>query len=120
MTSDQATITIHFIKHGDLLTLAAQLDDPIYLAEPYYITRSYVPSPTLMNALALTRQKPRTKIVIITPAKAEAMLKRNQNNRHISKNAVQVFAADMKAGLWDLNGESIIIDWFDNKSGSRA
>jgi hypothetical protein len=52
MTSDQATITIHFIKHGDLLTLAAQLDDPIYLAEPYYITRSYVPSPTLMNALA--------------------------------------------------------------------
>jgi hypothetical protein len=52
MTSDQATITIHFIKHGDLLTLAAQLDDPIYLTEPYYITRSYVPSPTLMNALA--------------------------------------------------------------------
>jgi len=52
MTSDQATITIHFIKHGGLLTLAAQLDDPIYLTEPYYITRSYVPSPTLMNALA--------------------------------------------------------------------
>jgi len=52
MTSDQATITIHFVKHGDLLTLAAQLDDPIYLTEPYYITRSYVPSPTLMNALA--------------------------------------------------------------------
>ena len=52
MTSDQATITIHFMKHGDLLTLAAQLDDPIYLTEPYYITRSYVPSPTLMNALA--------------------------------------------------------------------
>ena len=52
MTSDQATITIHFIKHGDLLTLAAQLDDPIYLTEPYYITRSYVPSPTLMNSLA--------------------------------------------------------------------
>ena len=40
MTSDQATITTHFITHGDMLTLAAQLDDPIYLTEPYYITRS--------------------------------------------------------------------------------
>ncbi len=42
MTSDQATIITHFILHGDMLTLAAQLDDPIYLTEPYYITRTFV------------------------------------------------------------------------------
>ncbi|HEV3334666.1 MAG TPA: hypothetical protein VG096_26945 [Bryobacteraceae bacterium] len=42
MTSDQATIITHFIRHGDILTLAAQLDDPIYLTEPYYISRSFV------------------------------------------------------------------------------
>src|SRR5579862_2801272 len=53
MTSDQATITTHFIKHGDMLTLAAQLDDPIYLTEPYYITRSYVPSPTVINSAGM-------------------------------------------------------------------
>jgi hypothetical protein len=50
MTSDQATMTTHFIRHGDLLTLASQLDDPVYLTEPYYITRSYVPSATLMSS----------------------------------------------------------------------
>jgi len=40
MTSDQATMTTHFIRHGDMLTLASQLEDPIYLSEPYYITRA--------------------------------------------------------------------------------
>jgi hypothetical protein len=49
MTSDQATITIHFIRHGDMLTAAAQLDDPIYLTEPYYITRTFVNTTALMN-----------------------------------------------------------------------
>jgi hypothetical protein len=49
MTSDQATIITHFIRHGDILTLAAQLDDPIYLTEPYYITRSFVMSTNAMS-----------------------------------------------------------------------
>ena len=39
--SDQATLTIHFLRHGDLLTLAAALDDPIYLSEPLYWSRSF-------------------------------------------------------------------------------
>ena len=50
MTSDQATMITHFIRHGDLLTLASALEDPVYLSEPYYITRSFVPSATLMNS----------------------------------------------------------------------
>lgn len=53
MTSDQATITTHFIRHGDILTLAAQLEDPVYLTEPYYITRSFVPSPTVINSAGM-------------------------------------------------------------------
>ena len=53
MTSDQATITTHFIRHGDVLTLAAQLEDPIYLTEPYYITRTFVPSPTVINSAGM-------------------------------------------------------------------
>jgi len=53
MISDQATITTHFIKHGDILTLAAQLDDPVYLTEPYYITRSFTPSPTVINSAGM-------------------------------------------------------------------
>jgi hypothetical protein len=42
MTSDQATMTTHFIRHGDMLTLASEIEDPIYLTEPYYITRTFV------------------------------------------------------------------------------
>ena len=42
MTSDQATMTTHFIRHGDMLTLASYIEDPIYLTEPYYITRTFV------------------------------------------------------------------------------
>jgi hypothetical protein len=50
MISPEATMITHFIKHGDLLTLASEIVDPVYLTEPYYITRSYSPSPNLMNS----------------------------------------------------------------------
>jgi hypothetical protein len=50
MTSPEATMTTHFIKHGDMLTVASQLEDPVYLTEPYYITRTFVTAPTLMNS----------------------------------------------------------------------
>src|ERR1051326_8170389 len=50
MTSDQATMITHFIRHGDLLTLTSQMDDPVYLSEPYYISRTFVQSMGLMNS----------------------------------------------------------------------
>src|ERR1700678_1115359 len=40
-SSDEATITTHFRRHGDMLTLALFMDDPVYLTEPYILTRSY-------------------------------------------------------------------------------
>jgi hypothetical protein len=40
-SSDQATITTHFRRHGELLTLTLLMDDPVYLTEPYILTRSY-------------------------------------------------------------------------------
>jgi hypothetical protein len=39
--SDQAALTIHFLRHDDLLTLAAMLEDPVYLSEPLYWSRSF-------------------------------------------------------------------------------
>jgi len=39
--SDQATLTMHFLRHDNLLTLAATLEDPIYLSEPLYWTRAF-------------------------------------------------------------------------------
>ena len=40
-SSDEATIVTHFRRHGDLLTVALFMNDPVYLTEPYVLTRSY-------------------------------------------------------------------------------
>ncbi len=39
--SDQAVMTQHFLRHGDLLTLTTLLDDPIYLAEPIFWSKTF-------------------------------------------------------------------------------
>jgi hypothetical protein len=39
--SDQATMTARFFRHGDVLTLSARIEDPIYLQEPLYLTRTF-------------------------------------------------------------------------------
>lgn len=41
MSSDQATLTYRFYRHGDILTLTGILEDPVYLAEPYVLTESF-------------------------------------------------------------------------------
>jgi hypothetical protein len=48
--SDQATMTTTFLRHGDMLTLAAWVEDPVYLTEPYILTRSYMESATLLDS----------------------------------------------------------------------
>jgi hypothetical protein len=40
--SDEAELTMHFLRHGDLLTLVASLEDPVYLTEPYVLSKSFV------------------------------------------------------------------------------
>ncbi len=40
-SSDQATMTSRFFRHGDILTVLSVIDDPIYLAEPHIITKSF-------------------------------------------------------------------------------
>ena len=34
--SDQATMTEHYIRHGNQLTVVTMVEDPIYLTEPFY------------------------------------------------------------------------------------
>lgn len=45
-TSDLATMTEHFIRHGDNLIVVAIVNDPIYLAEPFIRTTNWVLSVT--------------------------------------------------------------------------
>lgn len=39
--SDQATMTTRFIRHGDLLSMLITIDDPIYLSEPWYVSKIF-------------------------------------------------------------------------------
>ncbi len=43
--SDVATVTEHFARHGDYLTLLTYIDDPVYLTEPLLRTSGYVLDP---------------------------------------------------------------------------
>ena len=40
-SSDQATMTSRFYRHGDILTVLVVIEDPIYLAEPHIISKSF-------------------------------------------------------------------------------
>ena len=48
-SSDQATMTSRFWRHGDILTVLAVVEDPIYLAEPHIVTKSFQLSATPMS-----------------------------------------------------------------------
>jgi cyclase len=43
--SDEAVLTEHYVRHGDLLSVLSYLDDPVYLSEPMIRTASYVLNP---------------------------------------------------------------------------
>jgi hypothetical protein len=40
-SSDQAVMTARFFRHGEWLTVLAVIDDPVYLAEPAVMTKSF-------------------------------------------------------------------------------
>lgn len=44
--SDQATMTLHFIKHGNLLTITGEVNDPIYLTKALIYSRVRILDPT--------------------------------------------------------------------------
>jgi len=44
-SSDQATAAMHIMRHGDVLTIMAVINDPVYLTEPHVVDRSWVLDP---------------------------------------------------------------------------
>lgn len=62
-SSDQATLTMRFNRHGDLLTLTGILEDPVYLAEPYVLTEVFRlttnPNPFPLTACEPIEELPR-------------------------------------------------------------
>jgi hypothetical protein len=45
-TSDQATVTDHYVRHGNYLTIVTVVDDPIYLEEPFIRSTNFVLNPS--------------------------------------------------------------------------
>ena len=45
-SSDEATMTTRFYRHGEILTVMGIIEDPIYLAEPWILSRSFQLSAT--------------------------------------------------------------------------
>ncbi len=41
-TSDEANLTFHFIRHGDMLVVISELQDPIYLSEPLVLSWNFM------------------------------------------------------------------------------
>ena len=39
--SDRTTMRLRFLRHGDLLTLTARIEDPVNFDGPYYMTRVF-------------------------------------------------------------------------------
>ena len=56
-SSDRATLTYRFNRHGDLLTVTGILEDPVYLAEPFVLTEVFRLT-TNLNNFPLTACEP--------------------------------------------------------------
>jgi len=50
-SSDEATMTLRFLRHGDIMTVLAIIEDPIYLAEPWILSKTYQVSATPMSPI---------------------------------------------------------------------
>ena len=48
-SSDRASMTSRFFRHGDILTVLAVVEDPIYLAEPHIVTKSFQLAPAPLS-----------------------------------------------------------------------
>lgn len=63
----------------------------------------------LEGQIAKSKAKINTVVEVLTPALAQALLRRNDDNRRINDVLVENYARDMLSGKWHMNGEPIII-----------
>ena len=45
-SSDQTTMTMYITRHGDMLTMLEVIEDPVYLTEPFLVSRNWQLDPT--------------------------------------------------------------------------
>jgi len=57
-SSDRATMTQFYVRHGDYLTILTSIEDPVYLSEPYVISRTWQLNPQLTIAATASACEP--------------------------------------------------------------
>lgn len=57
--SERASLSLRFIRHGNLLTLTGQVDDSVYLTEPLVISRVYIDNQAQTPALHYANRRGR-------------------------------------------------------------
>lgn len=62
-TSDQAVLRERFARHDNLLTITAFIEDPIYLTEPFVISRTWVLDPSIQQRKYSTPCNPKLEVM---------------------------------------------------------
>jgi hypothetical protein len=50
-SSDQTTMTTHFLRHGTVLTVLAEIEDPVYFTEPLILSKTFELDTTPMRPI---------------------------------------------------------------------
>jgi hypothetical protein len=59
----------------------------------------------------LSKTRAETRVVTVTPEMAEKLLEGNVHNRPVYDHVVQNYADMMRRKMWQLNGESVVVDY---------
>jgi hypothetical protein len=71
--SDQATLTEHIVRHGDTLTIVGITDDPVYLTEPFILTRTWRLDPSVQIAPTPSPCSPAVEVARLSGGADEAV-----------------------------------------------
>jgi len=77
--SDQAVLTRHFMRHGNVLTIESFVEDPVYLTEPYIVSRSWELDPNALLASTSYHCSPEAEVARLDGAGAVPHILPGQN-----------------------------------------
>src|SRR5512138_3830818 len=99
--SDQATLTEHFMRHGDVLTVVSVVRDPVYLEEPFVRSTNWVIDPrqevlrTQFDVVDEVSPHPKGYVPHLLPGSPAAEAKKTEfaDKKHLPRDATRGGAA---------------------------
>jgi glyoxylase-like metal-dependent hydrolase (beta-lactamase superfamily II) len=99
--SDQASMTEHFIRHGDVLTVVSVVKDPVYLEEPFVRSTNWMIDPrqevtrTQFDVVDEVAPHPKGYVPHLLPGSPAAEAKKTEfaDRKHLPRDAIRGGAA---------------------------